>query len=172
MNDDAITLYKLVILYFLDTADFPITNAQLSDYLLNHEFQDYFTIQTALSCLEEDHMIIKDSKLRRSFMKITPEGQKILFLLREELSEMLRKDIQDYISANHYKLHTENSCSYNIAKNEDGSYNAILSLTEHNSTLLSLSIQVPSEEAALSFCEQWVEKNNELYELILKTLIS
>ena len=71
MNQDAQTLYKLVILYFLDTTDFPVTNAQISDYLLNHDFGDYFNIQTALSTLESDSMIQKTKKINRSFLRIT-----------------------------------------------------------------------------------------------------
>ena len=32
------------ILNMLDKVDFPLTNAQVSDYLLNHDFGDYFNI--------------------------------------------------------------------------------------------------------------------------------
>ncbi|MFW5631973.1 MAG: DUF4364 family protein, partial [Acetivibrio ethanolgignens] len=31
---DALTLYKLIILFILDKVDFPLTNAQLSNFIL------------------------------------------------------------------------------------------------------------------------------------------
>ena len=32
---ESFTLYKLIILYMLDKVDFPLTNAQLSDFILD-----------------------------------------------------------------------------------------------------------------------------------------
>lgn len=171
MNQDAQTLYKLVILYFLNSTDFPLTNAQVSDYLLNHDFGDYFNIQSALSALEEDSLIQRNTRVHRSFLSITEEGKKILFLLDDQLSDSIREDIQKYIKENHYKLLTENSCIFDYKKNKDGSYFVTLSLTEHNETIFSLSMQVPNEENAKVFCEHWVEKNAFLYEMVMKSLM-
>ena len=50
---DTFTLYKLIILYLLDKVNFPMSNAQLSEFILEKEYTDYFTVQTALSELSE-----------------------------------------------------------------------------------------------------------------------
>ena len=39
---DALTLYKLIILYMLDKVDFPLTNSQLSEFILDKGYTDYF----------------------------------------------------------------------------------------------------------------------------------
>ena len=46
---DTFTLYKLIILYMLDKISFPLSNAQLSEFILEKEYTDYFTVQSALS---------------------------------------------------------------------------------------------------------------------------
>ena len=50
---DAFTLYKLIILYMLDKVNFPLSNGQLSEFILDREYTDYFTLQSALSGLVE-----------------------------------------------------------------------------------------------------------------------
>ena len=38
MLSDPITLYKLMILYMLGHVNFPLTNAQLTDFFLGNEY--------------------------------------------------------------------------------------------------------------------------------------
>ncbi len=37
MLEDTLTLYKLIVLYILSRITFPITNAQVSDFILQKE---------------------------------------------------------------------------------------------------------------------------------------
>ena len=50
---ETFTLYKLIILYMLDKVDFPLTNAQISEFILNKGYTTYFKLQQALSALTE-----------------------------------------------------------------------------------------------------------------------
>ena len=54
---EPLTLYKLIILYMLKKVDFPLTNAQITDFMLDHEYTTYFTLQQALSELLESELI-------------------------------------------------------------------------------------------------------------------
>ncbi len=45
MLQDPLTLYKLIVLYMLDRVNFPMTNAQVSDYILEKEYTNYLTLQ-------------------------------------------------------------------------------------------------------------------------------
>ena len=57
MLSDPITLYKLMILYMLGHVNFPLTNAQLTDFFLGNEYTSYFTLQQALNELHEAGLI-------------------------------------------------------------------------------------------------------------------
>ena len=46
MAQDAFTLYKLIILYMLERAKLPLTNAQISDFILENDYTNYFNIQS------------------------------------------------------------------------------------------------------------------------------
>ena len=49
---DSFTLYKLIVLYMLQKVDFPLTNSQISEFVLDKEYTNYFTLQQALSEME------------------------------------------------------------------------------------------------------------------------
>ena len=49
MQSDTFMLYKLMILYILSRVDFPLTNAQLTAFILEKEYTNYFNIQRAIS---------------------------------------------------------------------------------------------------------------------------
>ena len=53
MIADPSTLYKLMILYILDTSEFPLTNSQVCEFLLDKGYTTYFTTQAAISDLIE-----------------------------------------------------------------------------------------------------------------------
>lgn len=51
------TLYKLIVLYMLNRVTFPLSNAQLSEFILDREYTDYFTLQQALFELTDSSLI-------------------------------------------------------------------------------------------------------------------
>ena len=71
MLSDPITLYKLMILYMLDHVNFPLTNSQLTDFFLDHEYTTYFTLQQALNELKEAGLIRMESTHNSSRYEIT-----------------------------------------------------------------------------------------------------
>lgn len=48
MNTDSTTLYKLMILYMLSKVNFPLSNVQISTFMLDNEYTSYFTFQEQL----------------------------------------------------------------------------------------------------------------------------
>jgi len=51
------TLYKLIILHMLEHIDFPLSNAQISDFFLDREYTDYFTIQQVIHDLMDSGLV-------------------------------------------------------------------------------------------------------------------
>ena len=47
---EPLTLYKLIILYMLKKVDFPLTNAQISEFVLDQEYTTYFNCLLSQCC--------------------------------------------------------------------------------------------------------------------------
>ena len=60
-------LYKLIILFMLDRVDFPLTNSQISDFVLDEGYTTYFKLQQAISELLDSGFIREESTHSRTF---------------------------------------------------------------------------------------------------------
>ena len=58
MSQDTLMLYKLMVLYMLNKVDFPLTNSQISEFILDREYTDYFQLQKVLSELTETIILL------------------------------------------------------------------------------------------------------------------
>ena len=56
MEGNATTLYKLMILYMLSKVNFPLTNSQMSTFMLEKQYTDYFTFQETINSLVADSL--------------------------------------------------------------------------------------------------------------------
>ena len=48
MEQEQLTLYKLMILYLIEKVDFPLSNSQISEFILDKGYTNYFTVQLSL----------------------------------------------------------------------------------------------------------------------------
>lgn len=79
---EAFKLYKLIILYMLDKVDFPLTNSQISEFILNEGYTTYFKLQQALSELLDSGFIREESTHTRTFYHLTEEGEETIITLK------------------------------------------------------------------------------------------
>ena len=57
MNTEATTLYKLMVLYMLSKVNFPLSNSQIADFMLDKQYTTYFTLQEVLNSLADDGFV-------------------------------------------------------------------------------------------------------------------
>ena len=172
-NKTDLTLYKLIILYMLNKIDFPLSNAQISDFILDKDYTDYFHIQQALSELSEASFLTTEIRRNSSFLQITDAGCEVLEFCKNEISEEIKKEIDDYLKKHNYQFREEAS---NIAtyyqSNKPNEYIAHCLVKERNSTLIELNLTVSSEEEASIICNHWKERSQEIYAYTIQTLLT
>ena len=76
------TLYKLIILYMLNEVDFPLTNSQISEFILDEGYTTYFKLQQALSELLESGFIREESTHHRTFTILRKTEQRPSIILQ------------------------------------------------------------------------------------------
>ena len=86
MLSEPMTLYKLMNLYMLKKVNFPLTNAQLTDFFLQHEYASYFTLQQALGELKDSGLIHAESTHSTTRYEITKEGEENLHFFESNIS--------------------------------------------------------------------------------------
>jgi len=170
MLQDPLTLYKLIVLYMLDRVTFPLTNAQISDFVLEKEYTNFLTLQQVISELTEAGMISSQSIRNRTHLAITKEGRETLHYFENRVSDAIKADIKTYFRANEFTLRNEVSVLGDYYKSTSGEYEAHLVAKDRGINLIDLTLSVPVEEVAAAICDNWQKKNQDIYKYLIQEL--
>lgn len=170
MSQEPLTLYKLIILYMLDRVNFPLTSAQVSEFILEKEYTNFLTLQQAISELTEAELITTQTIGNRTHLIITAEGLNTLSFFENRISDAIKKDINSFFKDREMELRNEVSILADYYKATSGEYNAHLVAKEKNLKLVDITLSVPTEESAAAICDNWQRKNQEVYQFLVEQL--
>ena len=85
------TTYKLIILYMLQNSEGDLTNSQITDFILDRKYTNYFQLQQAVSELVEADLVEMSSQSNRTYYRLTEEGKNTLNIFPENSLLTLRK---------------------------------------------------------------------------------
>ncbi len=168
---EVLTLYKLIILYMLNKVNFPLTNSQISEFILEMEYTNYFTVQTALAEAIEAKLIRTENTFQRTIYHLTDEGSQTIQFFHEDISPAIRQEIDSYLDKNRYDLKNDTDIISDFYPNNNSEYSVHLQIREGQSTLIDLTLSVPTESVAESIANNWNKKNQEVYALIMEHLL-
>lgn len=171
MLSDPITLYKLMILYMLDHVNFPLTNSQLTDFFLDHEYTTYFTLQQALNELKEAGLIRMESTHNSSRYEITKEGDDTLSFFVNNISPAIIEDIDSYLKENKFRLRNEVGVISDFYKSTNQDYIVHCEVREGKSVLIGFDLSVPDKDQAETMASHWKERSQDIYAYVMKTLM-
>ena len=171
MLSDPITLYKLMILYMLDHVNFPLTNSQLTDFFLDHEYTTYFTLQQALNELKEAGLIRMESTHNSSRYEITKESDDTLSFFGNNISPAIIDDIDSYLKENKFRLRNEVGVISDFYKSTNQDYIVHCEVREGKSVLIGFDLSVPDKDQAETMASHWKERSQDIYAYAMKTLM-
>ncbi len=172
MQAETLMLYKLIVLYILDKVDFPLTNGQLTNFILEKEYTNYFNIQQAISELIDDNYISSETIRNSSLYQISESGKETLSFFSHNISQAIRDDIDAYLKEHKYSLRNEVSTLADYYENKKDEYIARLRVMEGDSAIIELKLSVPTEREANLVCNNWRNKSSDIYAYVISTLIA
>ena len=107
MTQEPLTLYKLIVLYMLEKVNFPLTKAQISDFILEKEYTTFLTLQQAISELIATGMVIATTVGNRTQLHITEEGESTLSFFENRISDGIKEDVKSYLKEKSIELRNE-----------------------------------------------------------------
>ena len=172
MLNEPMTLYKLMNLYMLKQVNYPLTNAQLTNFFTEHEYTTYFTLQQALNELEDAGLIHKEPSHNSTRYEITREGEETLNFFGKNISPAIVNDMDQYLKENKFRLREEVGTSADYYKATGQDYIVHCEVREGKTVLIRLDLALPDKEQAEAMCSNWKEKSQEIYSFAMKTLLS
>ena len=170
MLQDPLTLYKLIVLYMLNRVSFPLTTAQISDFILEKDSTNFLTLQQVINELTETGMISAQTIRNRTHLAITDEGRETLQYFENRISDAIKSEINEYLRKNEFSLRNEVSVLADYYKSTSGEYEARLIAKDRGVNLVDITLSVPIEEMASSICDNWQKKNQAIYKYLIEQL--
>ena len=155
----------------LQKVDFPLTNAQISEFILDRGYTTYFTLQSVLSELSESGMVHQETIRNTSYYTLTDAGAEALHYFQNRISNMIRDDIDKYIADKKMELRDEVSVIADYYKNTADEYSVRCIVKEKYANPIDLTITVPDEAQAKIVCRNWKTKCQKIYETVMKELL-
>ncbi|MCI8300384.1 MAG: DUF4364 family protein [Lachnospiraceae bacterium] len=168
---EALTQYKLIVLYMLDHVDFPLTNTQISNFVLEKEYTTYFTIQQAISELISAELVRTESTHNNTHYYITPAGRETLSYFPDKISPAIKSDVLSYFAENNMELRQEISVIADYYKTTGQEFAARCQIKEKEYSLIDLTIAVKTREQAEAVCANWQKQNEEVYAYLMDLLM-
>lgn len=165
------TIYKLIILYMLEKMDFPLTNTQISDFFLEKEYTDYFTIQRVLHDLLDSELIRMESTHKNTQYTITPAGVETLKYFQDKVSSSIEEDVLSYFADKKMTIKNENSIIADYYKTVDRAYAARCQIKEKGISRLDLTLTVKTKEQAEAICQNWKKESDAVYACLMDYLL-
>lgn len=172
MLAEPMTLYKLMNLYMLHQVNFPLTNAQLSNFFLDREYTTYFTLQQALNELLDAGLVKKETMRNSSRYEITKESEETLEFFGKNISPAIVSDMDEYLKQNRFRMRNEVGLISDFYKSTNQDYIVHCEVREGKAVLVNLDISVPDKEQAEIMCNHWKDRSQEIYAYVMKSLMS
>ena len=90
--------------------------------------------------------------------------------IRNKISDSIKKDIDEYFRNHELEMRNEVSILADYYKSTSGEYEAHLIAKDKGINLIDLTMSVPLEETAISICDNWQKKNQEIYQYLIEQL--
>lgn len=168
---ETFTLYKLIVLYMLSKVDFPLTNAQISDFILTKGYTTYFKLQQAISELCEAELIREEMIHSRTLYHLTEDGAQSIQFFKNKISKAIQDDVDTFMKEKKYDLKNETSIKADYYKNTAGEYSVRCQVLEGTDPLIELTLSVPSEHEAETIATNWQKKNQLVYAWLMGELL-
>lgn len=154
----------------LSRVDFPLTKAQIGDFILEHEYTNFLTLQQAIGELIDAGFVTAQSIRNRTHLLLTSDGTETLNFFSNQISSSIKDEIDEFFKKNEITLRNEVSILADYYKSTSGEYEAHLVAKEKGIHLIDMTISVPTEETAASICDNWQTKNQDIYRYIVSQL--
>lgn len=170
-NDYELSLNKLMILFLIEKAGLPLSNTQLSDFLLVSDYTDYFSLQTYIGQMM-DAKLLKSSKISsHTIYDITDAGCETLEYFKNHIPESIKDDMIIYLKNNKYDIKSKFDVVADYIPEKNGDFYVNCVAKEDNKNLIEINLRVTEKEEALKICDAWESKSHEIYKQLLYSLL-
>ena len=163
------TFYRLIILYMLKTAQRPLSNTEITVFLLEHEYARYFSIQQALNELNESGFVTAITTPGNTEYHMTESGAYTLSAYEDELADAFKAQIRASFQEKQIRKQQELTALSAVYPKKEG-FDVSCSILSKEVRMMDLMIHVSTKEQADAICANWNERHLDAYTSLIELL--
>lgn len=171
MNNEAETLYKLIILYMLRNVRFPLNNSHITDFLISHNYTNFFKAQETLHSLVEDRLLDETTVRNATQYRLTDSGRYTIDSFRSMLPKAIQEDVEGYLKDHRYDYQAEVGITSDYYKSTAGDYIVHCQIREDAQTVFELNLSVPDRTEAERMSGRWRDASQDIYSTVMHRLL-
>lgn len=162
---------KLLLLYLIDKMDIPLSNTQISQFALEENYMNYFTLQQSLSEMVESGYLDKTQDNNNTRYTATDEGITTLEYFEKHIPIDIRNKINQYVLDNRSTIKKDFEITANyFYDHPNNEFIVKCGIYEDDSMLMEINVSVVNRNQAKLICNNWKQNVNKLYGSILSEL--
>ncbi|HNZ83247.1 MAG TPA: DUF4364 family protein [Sedimentibacter sp.] len=161
---------KLKLLYILDFIDLPLTNVEITNYILEYGMMDYFSLQLLLSDLCDAKFTTIKPYNGNEYYSVSKEGRDALEMFKNKLPEYFINEVKTNFPQIKKQIEKQREIFGHYFKRKDDEYIVSLQVTENSATIFNLSINVTDEITARNIIKKWKNEPEEIFGKIINAL--
>lgn len=170
-NTQQLAEHKLILLYIFDQFSMPVTNTQITQFVMEKDYMNYFLLQQFLGELVNTGMLEYSESNNNFFYLLTEKGKRTLEYFQDRLSNELKLTLEKSIELKKQTFLKEMQIMADFTKKKENEYIVDLKVIENNITLIDLKLNVVSNKQAKQICEKWKKEAPTLYGDVIQLLI-
>lgn len=174
-HKDNVMRYKLIILYFLKRMELPVTTQQITEFVRDEGYMEYFVMDECLNELIDVKYVsyVWNEDTNTSSITLLKDGLDALECLSNQIAPRIKQEIDRYIIVNKGRLRREHEITANYFYDAElKEYLVKCGLFEVDKLLMEISVSVVSKDTARLVCKNWTNTVNTLYGEVFTKLIS
>ncbi len=166
-NTQQLAEHKLLLLYIFERFSIPLTNTQITEFIMEKEYLNYFSLQQYLTELVSSGLLEYNINEENDSYILTQKGMSALRYFKNRLSDQLIDEIQRAVEQKKKHLLKEMQIIADFTKKKENEYIVDMKAIENNTSLIELKLNVASNKQAKQICEKWKKEAPEIYQGII-----
>lgn len=170
-NNEELAQNKLILLYIIKESNYSFTKDQITEFVLEKNYMNFFSIQQYLSELVDAGFIILVENEDKEGYKLLEKGNIALDYFTSKIPNSIKEDLQAEFDLQKIKQKKETQVLAEHYQREDGQYVVNLKLVENDDTLYSLYLTVATIDQVETISNAWQERTDFIYSETIRLLI-
>ena len=169
-NTEELAQNKLLLLYLIKTSSTNLTNTEITEFVLEKNYMNYFLIQQYLSELFESKLIQIINEDSKETYTILEKGEIALSYFKERISNKIKEEISQEFNKIENQRKIDAEVIFNSFEKENNLYVVNLKLLENEGSLVSLYLDVATKKQVDLIGDRWKENPEFIYKNIISLL--